>query len=157
MEKSSSNIEIVDSQRLLFKYQYAFLNMQRHFTSCIKIFKGFMQIRLYKAFSIWKLKINKPYSHVRNQLNIIKVNIILVCQKLNFLCKKSVHKAFFQIILFSKTKNFYLKASVDYKKIKETNKVELETMKNEVKSLKKTQAHLGKLKNYSEKKLYYCH
>ena len=140
-----------ESRKLLYKYQYAFLNMQKSFTSLIKILKGYIQRRLCKSICLWKIKIRPPYAVFRNNIILFQSKIRVVEAKFKNISNSALHKFFFRMITTSRIQKYYLDLYAKYKSAKDENKKELLAMNAEVKTLKMGQVELEIITNYYTK------
>lgn len=145
------DIKDVESQKLLYKYQYAFLNMQKSFTSLIKIVKRYMAKKLLKSFKLWKTKSIFPYITVASHLHILKSSISQIEDKFRYVLKIRNQKTYNLIILSWKFKDKIDKLTELAKREKEITRRELKIIDSEVKNLKMSQVELEIITNYYTK------
>ena len=143
-----------ESQKLLYKYQYAFLHMQKSFTSLFKI------IRLYESQVKFRYLVRWKTSTF-NQVFKLKIYIFRLRLKS---CESKFKKTL--RLNMQKTFNFIMKASNyskylnslknKYKKVQENNLRELGVMEKEMINLKKSQVELEHItKSYNKREIGY--
>ena len=153
METSAAKSEKeIESNNLLYKYQYAFLHMQKSFTSLFKVIHALEQKVSYKYLTSWKKKcLVKPYQ-VSLHLVLLKSTLKSLDIKLKARSRILLLSYFLQVIRHSRLKKFYAEMQNQYNKAKEENSKELVLMENEVLSLKQSQTELENItKNYSKR------
>jgi hypothetical protein len=139
-----------DSMKLLYKYQYAFLNMQKHYTCLIKIMKNLNMKALLKSIKHWKFLSGSSH-FLAPQISSFKFGLKAINKKFNLLIKARQAKYLSSIISSSKIKEAYDIFLKNYKTEKEKSQKELKIMDSEVKSLKMNQAELEIITNYYAK------
>jgi hypothetical protein len=152
MENSNPSFpKDADSQKLLYKYQYAFLTMQKSFTALIKIFRHVIQKRMFKAVQVWRFSITIPVMRVKIQISLLKKGMSTIETKFFLIQKQRTRKWFKNMILSS---NLKAKSERNLKQISEErdkSQSELNIMDYEVKCLKSSQMELEVLANSSSK------
>lgn len=152
MELSGSGIaEEIDSQKLLYKYQFAFLHMQKNFTALVKVLKRYMAGKVLKSYRLWKDRTLFPYTLVASHLHIIKTSISKIDVKFRFMTKLRRQKAFTLLMMASSFKEKFRILSEIAKKEKELNGKELKIMNNEVRSLRNSQTELESMTGVNTK------
>ena len=139
-----------DSMKLLYKYQYAFLNMQKHYTCLIKIIKNLNSKALLKSIKHWNF-ITTSCMFLSPHISSFKLSLPSINKKFDLLVKSRLSKNFFSIVSFSKIKESYDNFLENYKSEKEKSQKELKIMDSEVKTLKMNQAELEIITNYYAK------
>ncbi|OMJ85683.1 hypothetical protein SteCoe_12956 [Stentor coeruleus] len=153
MEDSNAKSENdIESQKLLYKYQYAFLHMQKSFTSLFKIIRGFEHQVSFKYLTRWKNLIFAPYIAAKQHLKVF-INTLNTLDK-KFEKHSRFHKGtvFFTILRASRFELYSLSLKDNYRKVKENNTKELQLMELELNNLKKSQNELVNItKNYTKR------
>lgn len=143
-------VKDLDSMKLLYKYQYAFLNMQKHYTCLIKIIRIIIQKSLLKSLKHWKF-LSSPSNFLMIHLSTFAFTLKSLEFKFNLMIKSRRSNHFFSILSFSALKDHYNIFLLNYKNEKEKSQKELKTMDLEVKTLKMNQAELEIITNYYAK------
>jgi hypothetical protein len=136
MEHSQLNSVKLSSEKLLYKYQYGFLVMQRFLTALFKITKAFAQRKVFKSLNTWKSKIFNPKPIINLHIVAFKLNLILSEYKFKHLLNKNICKHFLKMISYSEIKKICTSANTQYKRMREESKNELKTAENQAKVLK---------------------
>lgn len=155
MEDSANQSENdAESQKLLYKYQYAFLHMQKSFTSLFKI------VRLYEHKVSFRYLIRwKTYTFnvaIKQKFYFFRVKLQELEKKFRLRRKLALSKTFNEVIRASNYLQLFKSLKNQFKKVQENNNRELNLMEKEVVNLKKSQTELeGLTKNYSKKEIGY--
>ncbi|OMJ94202.1 hypothetical protein SteCoe_2687 [Stentor coeruleus] len=153
MEESNAKSENdIESQKLLYKYQYAFLHMQKSFTSLFKTIRGFEQQISFKYLTKWKCIIFAPCIAVKQHLRVF-INTLNTLDK-KFEKHSRFHRgtAFFTVLRASMFKLYSQSLKDNYRIVKENNTKELQLMEHELSNLKKSQNELENItKNYTKR------
>lgn len=141
-----------ESMKLLYKYQYAFLNMQKHYTCLIKIIRLTIHKSLLQSLKHWKLHTSHSHSlALLPHLSTFTYSLKSSEFKFSLIVKSKLSKHFTSIISFSALKQHYNVFLNNYKIEKEKSQKELKNMDLEVRTLKMNQAELEIITNYYAK------
>ena len=155
MEEPNSKTENdIESSNLLYKYQYAFLHMQKSFTSLFKVIKVFEQKIAYKYLAIWKKILLKNSRNAFSHMLLFNSSLHSLEKKIRSSYRLVLHSYFLHLIKSSRIKEAQENLRSQHKIAKENNSKELEIMEEEVIHLKKSQKELENItKNYHKREL----
>ena len=155
MEESLNESENdAESQKLLYKYQYAFLHMQKSFTSLFKIIRLYESKVTFRYLVRWK-------SSTFNQVFKLKIFVFRLrlksCEsKFKKNLRLNMQKTFNFIISSSNYSKYLHSLKNQYKKVHENNSKELQIMEKEMINLKKSQIELENItKSYNKREIGY--
>jgi predicted RNase H-like nuclease (RuvC/YqgF family) len=153
MEESNSKLgNEADSHKLLYQYQYAFLHMQKSFTSMFKVIRGFEQRSAYKHLRTWKFKCLGSYQSIKPHITLIKSTLKNTENKLKARYRINLLLYFNHLIKSSRIKLFHAQMKELYQTTRENNDKEVQVMEKEVKNLRKSQSELEIItKSYSKR------
>lgn len=153
MEDSNAKSENdIESQKLLYKYQYAFLHMQKSFTSLFKIIRGFEQQVSFKYLTRWKNLIFAPCIAAKQNFRVFISTLKTLDKKFEKHSRFHIGISLFTILRASRFKLYSLSLKENYRKVKENNTKELQLMEHELSNLKKSQNELETItKNYTKR------
>lgn len=153
MEDSENQSENdIESKKLLYKYQYAFLHMQKSFTSLFKIVRLYELKVSFRYFIRWKTSIFNTL--LKQKFYLFKLKLRELDKRFKLRQKLYMSKHFREIIKASNYLQLFKSLKGQFKKVKESNNRELNVMEKEVINLKKSQIELEQLtKNYSKKEI----
>lgn len=153
MEDNEMQVEKEEeASNLLYKYQYAFLHMQKSFTALFKVVRGIEQRTSFKCVAIWKRKCLTQSFPVKTHLNLIRSTLCAVDIKLRSRYLITTLSYFLRIVNASKVIQFQSNIRNQHELIKVNNNKDIEVMNSEVESLKQSQTELEKItKNYSKR------
>lgn len=151
MEDSANQSENdVESQKLLYKYQYAFLHMQKSFTSLFKIVRLYDLKVSFRYFIKWKNNIFNAI--LKQKFYLFKLKLHELDKRFKLRQKLSLSKHFREIIKASNYVQLFKNLKSQFKKVQESNNRELNVMEKEVINLKKSQIELEHLTRSCGKK-----
>lgn len=143
---STSNYE---SKKLLYKYQFAFLLMQRSFSAIGKIITTWETRQKFKSIAVWKMHcLDAPkieQIQLQNILAAMQGKLLTLNSVLTSRMKQNMHTHLLKILKFAKLKQVLDKAKQEQDIIQAGHQQELEAMNQELANLQEKQKELENL------------
>ena len=155
MEDSGNQSENdAESQKLLYKYQYAFLHMQKSFTSLFKIVRLYEHKVTFRYLIRWKT--NTFNAGIKLKFYLFRVKLQQLEKKFKLRRKLALSKYFNEVIKASNYLQLFKSLKGQFKKVQGNNVRELSLMEKEVVNLKRSQVELENLtRNCGKKEIGY--